>query len=148
MSGVDVVMTGMPGMDHHEPMKMTGVKSSLAPDGVTLVAKLPRALPAGTRQLARRFQGYASRFGQAQLLGQVMGETLVWLRWLQFIDLGLVFGAGMSARLLGQRFATGHGRWVLVGLYARTGAGSGRVRLYPARMADTPVGELDPHRFR
>lgn len=47
MSGVDVVMTGMPGMDHHEPMKMTGVKSSLAPDGVTLVAKLPRALPAG-----------------------------------------------------------------------------------------------------
>ena len=48
MSGMDVVMTGMPGMDHHEPMKMTGVKTSLASDGVTLVAKLPRALPAGT----------------------------------------------------------------------------------------------------
>lgn len=48
MSGVDVVMTGMPGMDHHEPMKMTGVKTALAADKVTLVAKLPRVLPAGT----------------------------------------------------------------------------------------------------
>lgn len=48
MSGVDVVMTGMPGMDHHEPMKMTGVKTSVAADKVTLVAQLPRALPAGT----------------------------------------------------------------------------------------------------
>jgi len=48
MSGMDVVMTGMPGMTGHEPMKMTGVKTSLAGDGVTLLAKLPRPLPAGT----------------------------------------------------------------------------------------------------
>ncbi|WCT76192.1 copper homeostasis periplasmic binding protein CopC [Novosphingobium humi] len=48
MSGMDVVMTGMPGMTNHEPMKMTGVKTALAADKVTLVAKLPRALPAGT----------------------------------------------------------------------------------------------------
>lgn len=48
MSGVEVMMTGMPGMANHQPMKMTGVKVSLGADGVTLVAKLPRALPSGT----------------------------------------------------------------------------------------------------
>ncbi len=48
MSGVEVMMTGMPGMANHQPMKMTGVKTSLAADGVTLVARLPRALPVGT----------------------------------------------------------------------------------------------------
>jgi methionine-rich copper-binding protein CopC len=52
MSGVDVVMTGMPGMADHQPMKMTGVKSSVAADGVTLVAALPRALPVGTYEAA------------------------------------------------------------------------------------------------
>lgn len=74
-----------------------------------------------------------------------MGETLVWLRWLQFIDLGLVFGAGMSARLLGQRFATGHGRWVLaLGCMLGLVLGLGEFAFILARMADTPVGELDP----
>lgn len=48
MSGIEVMMTGMPGMANHQPMKMTGVKASVAADGVTLVAKLPRALPVGT----------------------------------------------------------------------------------------------------
>lgn len=48
LSGMDVMMTGMPGMANHQPMKITGVKTSVAPDGVTLVAKLARALPAGT----------------------------------------------------------------------------------------------------
>jgi methionine-rich copper-binding protein CopC len=47
MSGMDVMMTGMPGMDHHQPMKITGVKTSVAPDGVTLLARLARPLPAG-----------------------------------------------------------------------------------------------------
>ena len=47
-SGIEVLMTGMPGMANHEPMKMTGVKTALAADKVTLVAKLPRPLPAGT----------------------------------------------------------------------------------------------------
>jgi methionine-rich copper-binding protein CopC len=45
MSGMDLMMTGMPGMDHHQPMKMTGVKTSVAPDGVTLLAKLARPCP-------------------------------------------------------------------------------------------------------
>jgi methionine-rich copper-binding protein CopC len=48
MSGMDVMMTGMPGMANHAPMKMTGVKTSVAADGVTLVAKLPRPLPVGS----------------------------------------------------------------------------------------------------
>lgn len=48
LSGMDLMMTGMPGMANHQPMKITGVKASVAPDGVTLVAKLARALPVGT----------------------------------------------------------------------------------------------------
>jgi methionine-rich copper-binding protein CopC len=48
MSGLDLAMTGMPGMAHHAPMNVTGFKTSVSGDGKTLVAALPRALPAGT----------------------------------------------------------------------------------------------------
>jgi methionine-rich copper-binding protein CopC len=48
MSGIDVVMTGMPGMDHHAAMKMTGVRVSVGADGKSLVASLPRPLPVGS----------------------------------------------------------------------------------------------------
>jgi methionine-rich copper-binding protein CopC len=47
-SGVSVLMTAMPGMDHHQPMKMGGVTTKLSPDGKALVATLPRALPVGS----------------------------------------------------------------------------------------------------
>lgn len=47
-SGIEVLMTGMPGMDHHDPMKMGGVKTTVSPDGKALVATLPRALSEGT----------------------------------------------------------------------------------------------------
>lgn len=47
LSGIDLVMTGMPGMDHHAAMKMTGVKVSVGPDGMSLVAVLPHPLPVG-----------------------------------------------------------------------------------------------------
>jgi methionine-rich copper-binding protein CopC len=47
-SGVEVLMTGMPGMDHHDPMKMGGVKIAFSPDGKAMVATLPRALSEGT----------------------------------------------------------------------------------------------------
>lgn len=47
-SGLQVWMTGMPGMDHHDPMKMNGVKVSVSPDGKTLIATLGRPLPEGT----------------------------------------------------------------------------------------------------
>ncbi|NOW44184.1 hypothetical protein FHW96_000311 [Novosphingobium sp. SG751A] len=47
-SGVDVMMTGMPGMDHHDPMKMAGVKVAVSPDGRSLVATLARPLSEGT----------------------------------------------------------------------------------------------------
>lgn len=51
MSGMDVVMTGMPGMANHAPMKIGGFKTALDKDGKTLVATFARALPAGTYQV-------------------------------------------------------------------------------------------------
>lgn len=48
MSGVDLVMTGMPGMSDHAPMPIKGFKTSVAPDGKTMIVTLPRALPAGS----------------------------------------------------------------------------------------------------
>jgi methionine-rich copper-binding protein CopC len=48
LSGMDVVMTEMPGMEgmHHE-MKIPGVAVKVAPDGRALVATMARPLPAG-----------------------------------------------------------------------------------------------------
>ncbi|RJG57062.1 copper resistance protein CopC [Sphingobium terrigena] len=46
-SGIDLTMTEMPGMKMG-PMKMNGVKATLAPDGKTLVATLAKPLSAGT----------------------------------------------------------------------------------------------------
>lgn len=51
-SGVEIVMTGMPGMANHAPMKVSGFKTALAPDGKSLTLILPRALPAGTYRLS------------------------------------------------------------------------------------------------
>lgn len=48
MSGLDLAMTGMPGMASHAPMKMAGLKTSVSQDGKSLVAAFPRPLPAGT----------------------------------------------------------------------------------------------------
>ncbi len=49
MSGMEIVMTGMPGMeDHHPAMKIGGVKVAAGADGKSLVAMLPRPLPAGS----------------------------------------------------------------------------------------------------
>jgi len=48
MSGLDLVMTGMPGMASHAPMKIAGFRTSVSPDGKTLVAAFPKPLPAGT----------------------------------------------------------------------------------------------------
>lgn len=46
-SGIDLTMTEMPGMKMG-PMKMNGVKATLAPDGKTLVATFAKPLSAGT----------------------------------------------------------------------------------------------------
>jgi methionine-rich copper-binding protein CopC len=48
LSGIEVVMTAMPGMEHHAAMKMTGVRVSVGPDGTSLVASLPRPLSTGS----------------------------------------------------------------------------------------------------
>jgi methionine-rich copper-binding protein CopC len=51
MSNFELVMTGMPGMANHDPMKISGFTAQVAPDGKTLRANLPRPLPAGTYEL-------------------------------------------------------------------------------------------------
>lgn len=47
-SGAELVMTGMPGMKDHPPMKMSGAKSSVGPDGKSLLIVMARPLPVGT----------------------------------------------------------------------------------------------------
>ncbi|WP_157218577.1 copper homeostasis periplasmic binding protein CopC [Flavisphingomonas formosensis] len=49
MSGVEIVMTGMPGMADHPPMPIAGFKTSV--EGKTMVVTLPRALPTGSYEL-------------------------------------------------------------------------------------------------
>ncbi|HUD93935.1 copper homeostasis periplasmic binding protein CopC [Sphingobium sp.] len=49
MSGVELTMTGMPGMANHEPMPIKGFKTAV--EGKTMTLTLPRALPAGTYEL-------------------------------------------------------------------------------------------------
>jgi len=49
MSGIELTMTAMPGMAAHSPMKVAGFKTAVT--GKTIVATLPRALPAGTYAL-------------------------------------------------------------------------------------------------
>ncbi|HEX7819641.1 MAG TPA: copper homeostasis periplasmic binding protein CopC [Sphingobium sp.] len=46
-SGIDLTMTEMPGMKMG-PMKMNGVKTTVAADGKTLIATLAKPLPVGT----------------------------------------------------------------------------------------------------
>lgn len=47
-AGASLVMTGMPGMANHAPMKMTGVSSQMGSDGRSMTLLLQRPLPAGT----------------------------------------------------------------------------------------------------
>lgn len=47
-TGVELVMTGMPGMADHQPMKMTGFTSAMSADGKTLTLLMKRALPSGS----------------------------------------------------------------------------------------------------
>lgn len=51
LSGAEVTMTGMSGMANHGPMKISGVRTTVGPDGRTLVARLPRPLSAGTYRI-------------------------------------------------------------------------------------------------
>lgn len=49
LSGIELVMTSMPGMASHKPMPITGFTARAT--GKTLKVKLPRALPAGSYTL-------------------------------------------------------------------------------------------------
>ena len=48
MTGAELVMTGMPGMANHVPMKITGFTAAIGPDRKTLTLLLRRALTAGS----------------------------------------------------------------------------------------------------
>jgi methionine-rich copper-binding protein CopC len=48
MSGADILMTGMPGRPHHQPVKMGGFAAAIGADGKTLVLARQRSLPVGT----------------------------------------------------------------------------------------------------
>lgn len=47
MSNATLTMTGMPGMAHDAPMKMTGVTSTIAADGKSIILTSAKPLPAG-----------------------------------------------------------------------------------------------------
>lgn len=47
MTGAELVMTGMPGMANHAPMKITGFTAAIGADRKTLTLVLRRALSAG-----------------------------------------------------------------------------------------------------
>ena len=49
LSGIELVMTGMPGMANHQPMPITGFRTTVTDKTVLLT--LPRPLPAGSYQL-------------------------------------------------------------------------------------------------
>jgi methionine-rich copper-binding protein CopC len=49
MSGIELTMTGMPGMANHAAMPIKGFKT--VTDGKTMTVTLPRALPAGSYDL-------------------------------------------------------------------------------------------------
>ncbi len=49
LSGIDLAMTGMPGMANHAPMPIKGFKT--VAQGKTLIVTLPRPLPSGSYQL-------------------------------------------------------------------------------------------------
>lgn len=49
LSGIELTMTGMPGMAGHKPMPVKGFATKVV--GKTMTITLPRALPAGTYDL-------------------------------------------------------------------------------------------------
>ena len=49
LSGIDLTMTGMPGMANHQPMPIKGFRT--VANGKDLVATLSRPLPAGSYEL-------------------------------------------------------------------------------------------------
>lgn len=48
LSGAEVVMTGMPGMKDHPPMKINGARTSVGADGKTLQITFGRPLGVGS----------------------------------------------------------------------------------------------------
>lgn len=51
-SGAEVIMTAMPGMANHKPMKLNGLKPSWSADGKTLTLTAGRVFPKGTYRVS------------------------------------------------------------------------------------------------
>lgn len=51
LSGIQLVMTSMPGMTDHPPMPIKGFTTAFEGDGRIMVISLPRPLPAGSYDL-------------------------------------------------------------------------------------------------
>lgn len=65
LTGVDLVMTGMPGMAAHKPMPIRGFTISVSGKQLTIV--LPRRLPAGSYQLSWHAAGQDAQRAQDSL---------------------------------------------------------------------------------
>lgn len=73
-----------------------------------------------------------------------MPDTLVWLRWAQFVDLALVFGAPVTALLLGQRHLGGGWRLMLaIACPAGLALTLSGFAVSMAAMADCAIADLD-----
>lgn len=66
LSGIDLVMTSMPGMADHPPMPIKGFRTTVASDGKTISVNLPRPLPAGTYDLNWRVIGADQSKGEGK----------------------------------------------------------------------------------
>src|SRR3546814_18276077 len=95
LSGVDLAMTGMPGMANHAPMKIGGATTAVGEDGKTLIVTLARPLTAGSYKV----DWHAVAADTHRIVGSLtfpvrvrMDSSLVATRWYLYADLGLVFG--------------------------------------------------------
>lgn len=52
LTGADLVMTGMPGMANHQPMRVSGLTASIGNDGKTLTLLMRRVVTTGTYRVA------------------------------------------------------------------------------------------------
>lgn len=50
-AGAELIMTAMPGMADHQPMKMSGFTTAMSADGKTLTLLMKRALSSGTYEV-------------------------------------------------------------------------------------------------
>src|SRR3546814_9772748 len=95
LSGVDLAMTGMPGMANHAPMKIGGATTAVGEDGKTLIVTLARPLTAGSYKV----DWHAAAADTPRIVGSLtftvrcrMDSSLVAIRCSLYAALVLLFG--------------------------------------------------------